>query len=248
MSTNIKKLKFILEKANSKFDRAIAELTAEYAEKLKENNEWKTSTQTIIDDMERDYHLECEFREGDHYVEPPVTSMDYVGAVSENNSARFFGQTLDEELIAINEVQIIYSFKQIEISLKQFLLLLDPSLDLKIVQRWDYLKKEFKKHGITLGTAQDYPAVNDLREVNNALKHSYEISENVKKLHIPQFSGQDYFTHSSLTKFYNYSLIPRASFIIDIALSVGAALNISDAELGSFNPQSLVHTRESSPF
>jgi hypothetical protein len=248
MSTNITKLKFILEKASSKFDRAIAELTAEYAEKLKENNEWKTCTQTIIDGMERDYHLEYEFRAGNHYVEPPVTSMDYVGAVSENNSARFFGQTLDEELIAINEMQIIYSFKQIEISLKQFLLLLDSSLDLKIVQRWDCLKTEFKKHGITLGTAQYYSAVNDLREVNNALKHSYEISENVKKLNITQFSGQDYFTHSSLTEFYDYSLIPRASFIIDVALSVGAVLKISAAELGDFNVQSLVHTREATPF
>ncbi|MEZ9553360.1 hypothetical protein [Vibrio splendidus] len=244
MSMNIEKLKYILEKTNSKFDRAIADLTTEYAEKLKENSKWKASSQKIIDNIERDYHIEREFRESDYYVEPPVTSMDYVGAVSENNSAALFGKILDEELMAINEMKIIYSFKQIEISLKQFLLLLDPSIDFKSVQRWNCLKNEFKKHEIIIGTSQGYPAVNELREVNNALKHSYEIPISVNRLNIIQFSGLSHFTHTSLSGFYNSSLAPRASFIRSIALSVGGALNISDEDLSGLNVQNILKTRD----
>lgn len=244
MCTEIKKLKYILEKSKSPFDRAIVDLIKEYEVKISENEEWKNSTQKIIDDMLRDYSLECEYGPDDVYVEPPLTSMDYIGAISENDSAKFYETILDEELIAIHEMQIIYSFKQIEISLKQFLLLLDPRIDLKSVQRWDAIKNEFKKHNILLGSVAHYSSLNELREVNNALKHSYKISDNVKKLKIKQFNEMEYFTHSSLSEFYKLSLKNRTSFIIQVALLVGNKLNIPNEELNNVNPKSNTYINE----
>lgn len=213
MNREKEKIKFIMDKSDSIFDRAVSDLIQDYGDKFRENKAWKESTQSQIDEMTKSYENECALALEDEYIEPPITSTDYIEAVNENNGAHFFEETWNEELIAIHEMQIIYSFKQIEISLKQFLLLLDSNTELKSVQRWDDLKKAMKQHGVSIGSVYGYSNVNALREVNNALKHSYEISKNVKKLNISQFIGQDYFCPSTLNEFYTSILESREMFL-----------------------------------
>lgn len=213
MDSMKEKIQFIMERSDSVFDRAISDLIRDYGDRFSENKAWKESTQSQIDEMTKSYENECALAGEDEYIEPPITCMDYIEAVHENNGAHFFEEAWNEELMAIHEMQIIYSFKQIEISLKQFLLLLDSNIELKSVQRWDDLKKVLNQKGISIGSVCGYSNVNALREVNNALKHSHKISEKVKILNVRQFVGQDYFCPSTLNEFYTSILESREKFL-----------------------------------
>lgn len=237
MSNKLQQLTYIVDKSQNFFDKATRDLFESYATKLEENNTWKDDTQQQIDSMMEEYFAECEYRGEGTYVEPPVTSMDYIEAVSENNGARFFEKAMNEELLALHEVQLIYSFKQVEISLKQFLLVRDESIELKQVQSWDSLKRALNQNGVAIGSLKSYPAINQLREVNNALKHSHEITENVKKLNIEHFRDEQYFSPHSLSAFYHGVVGARKHFIFEVAYEVGCSLDIPLDQLERFKSE-----------
>ncbi len=234
MSNKLQQLTYIVDKSQNLFDKATRDLFESYAVKLEENKIWKDDTQREIDSMMEEYFAECQYRGEDTYVEPPVTSMDYIEAVSENNGARFFEKAMNEELLALHEVQLIYSFKQVEISLKQFLLVQDEGIELKQVQRWDSLKKVLNQNGVAIGSLKSYSAINQLREVNNALKHSHEITDNVKKLNIEHFRDEQYFSPRSLSAFYHGIVGARKHFISEVAFEVGCSLDIPFDQLEHF--------------
>jgi hypothetical protein len=238
MDDNLNKLKTITAQVDSPLDRALYDILTDYKKKQQENEVWKADTQSIINRMEDEYHLECENRDDDYYVEPPVTSMDYIEAYHENQGAYYVEKSLGEELMALNEMQIIYSFKQIEISLKKFILLLKPEIDLKIVQRWDSLKEEFKRYGVKLGEVKSFTFINQLREVNNALKHSPEVTAAVKKMNIKEFSGLSVFTPESLTNFHSRVPEHKKVFLNSVAYAVGTSLQINSDDLYWFSMDS----------
>lgn len=203
----------ILKKIESPLDRVISDIFDQYESKFEENRKWMTETQARMDDMVSEYHQKCQEADDDVYIEPPVTSMDYIETVYENNGAHYFHESWCEELMAISEVKIIYGFKQIEIALKKILLIFDESIDLKSVQRWDDLKSRFNQIGVKISEVSNYQDVNELRQVNNALKHSHKVTESVKGMSIAEFRGADTFTHESLNRFYNRVYLHRKSFI-----------------------------------
>lgn len=238
MDDNLNKLKEITEQVDSPLDRALSDILIGYERKQQENEIWKADTQLIINKMKDEYHLECKNRGDDYYVEPPDTNIDYIEACYENQGAYYVEKSLDEELMALHEMQIIYSFKQIEISLKKFILLLKPEIDLKRVQRWDSLKAEFKGFAIKLSEAKGYTFINQLREVNNALKHSAKVTDGVKKMNIKEFSGLSLFTPESLAKFHSNVPEHKKVFLNSVAYAVGTSLQINSDDLHWFSMDS----------
>jgi hypothetical protein len=212
-----RKIYDILEKIDSPFDRSISDILNQYEAKFEENKKWMAESQAKIDEMVSEYYQECEEAGEDVYVEPPDTSMDYIEAVYENNGAHYFHESWCEELMAISELKIIYGFKQIEIALKKFLLIFEDGIDLKSVQRWDDLKRHFNQMDVKISEVSNYKEINELRQVNNALKHSHKVTESVKTMSIVEFKDKDYFTHDSLLNFYNRVYCLRDVFIKGVA-------------------------------
>ncbi len=222
MDDIVKKIDFILDKTNSAFDRVMPNLIEEYEKKFDKNIEWRNETKKKIDSMMKAYNENCANAKDDEYIEPPETSMDYIDLAHENNGSYFFEKYWNEELLALHEMQIVYCFKQIEIGLKHFLVILDPDIDPKTIQRWDDLKKELNIRGIRIGSVDGYQAINQLREVNNALKHSLEVSEKVKRLNVVEFENSQHFTYETLGEFYKRVDLESDGFMEEVAELVEA--------------------------
>lgn len=108
---------------------------------------------------------------------------------------------LRDELFALYEMKIIYAFKHLEINIKK---LLSYSYDDKSVNRqfyWNDLKQFLSIKNIDVSKITGYLEVNQLREVNNSLKHSNESSHDSIK-NYPEFKGKLRITYEVLEKFY----------------------------------------------
>jgi hypothetical protein len=233
----------VVDKSESSFDRALLEILVDYKNKINENELWKEETFLLMKSMEKDCDQEFGERGSDCYVEPPVVNMEYYEACYENQGAIFVKDRLTEELLAMYEMQIIYSFKQIEISLKLFVKILEKnsesSIDPVIIKGWDDLKGRLKPFGVRIGIVLGYSSVNQLRMVNNALKHSHKVTEDIKKNKIKEFAGLDYFTPESLDLFHSDFIKHKSVFINNVAYLVGKSMKLSPEELHGFKNNSV---------
>lgn len=107
----------------------------------------------------------------------------------------------EDELFVLFEMKIIYSFKHLEINIKN---LISASYEDKSVNKqfnWRDLIQYLTLRNIDIKTIKAYSEVDQLREVNNALKHSTEIkNDNIKKL--SEFKNNEDITYRELEKFY----------------------------------------------
>lgn len=107
----------------------------------------------------------------------------------------------EDELFVLFEMKIIYSFKHLEINIKN---LISASYEDKSVNKqfnWRDLNQYLTLKNIDIKTINGYAEVDQLREVNNSLKHSTEIkNDNIKK--ITEFKSKEEITYRELEKFY----------------------------------------------
>lgn len=122
---------------------------------------------------------------------------------SDSNDFDYFLDTeyLDDKLLSIIEMRIIYTYKSFEKNLKR-LLKLAFEKEFRDLYKWDDLKHFFKEREINFHNLKNYQQVNDLRKVNNSIKHSFsdEIENKIK--HINEFKDLKYMRHYELEEFY----------------------------------------------
>lgn len=70
------------------------------------------------------------------------------------------------------ELTIIALYKKVEITTKKAIKILYPNIEQKNLYRIDFLKQQLKNHGIDIVTFTNYKAMNELRLLNNCIKHS----------------------------------------------------------------------------
>lgn len=107
---------------------------------------------------------------------------------------------LEEELHAIFEMKIIYAFKHFEISIKQLLAIAYNDFIPK-QQNWDSLIQFLSSKNIDIKALQEYKDVNYLRILNNALKHSGQITDSNLQTE-KEFKGKKDISFIDLEKFY----------------------------------------------
>lgn len=108
---------------------------------------------------------------------------------------------LKDELFALYEIKIIYAYKHLEINLKN---LISKSYNDKSVNKqfnWEKLNQYMLLKNINLKDIEYYNEINDLRELNNVLKHSTELNQDFTK--IDEFKNIKQITYQELEKFYN---------------------------------------------
>lgn len=112
-----------------------------------------------------------------------------------------------DELLALNEVRIIYLFKNIEISLKNLIKTAYPKANVKDLFKWDNMINFFKQKEINVQSIDGFEEVDQLRKVNNSIKHSNDFVGEVTK--IPEFDKTDVDINEQIESFLD-RILPKA--------------------------------------
>ncbi|SHG74770.1 hypothetical protein [Chryseobacterium vrystaatense] len=106
-----------------------------------------------------------------------------------------------EYLTALSEMKIVYMFKTLEINMKTLIKTAYPNVNIKSFYKWENMDSFFNSNSIKVSDIQGYQEAIDLKKVNNCIKHTELISDDVKK--ISEFTSLDYFDSSSITTFHD---------------------------------------------
>lgn len=126
---------------------------------------------------------------------------------------------IQDELSTLFEMKIIYAFKHLEIEIKN---LISASLNDKSIgkySKWDNLIQYLKSKNIDIKEVKDYREVNQLRTVNNSLKHSNDQIDNSLK-GIEEFKEIEYANYETLQKFYNRVKESSNSFLSSLSSAI----------------------------
>jgi len=102
--------------------------------------------------------------------------------------------------VALAEMKVIYLFKSLEINMKNLIRTAYPNISTKGLYKWDNMVSYFKSIDIEISLITGYLEATELRKVNNCIKHSDLISEEVKK--IREFDSLSEFDSDCLILFY----------------------------------------------
>lgn len=107
---------------------------------------------------------------------------------------------LEDKLLALIEMNIVYVYKDFEINLKK-LISASYGINTKEFYKWDNIINFLKSKNIKYNELAGYEEINQLRMVNNSIKHSTSvIDEKVRK--IPEFVDLKYMRHYELIAFF----------------------------------------------
>jgi hypothetical protein len=109
---------------------------------------------------------------------------------------------LEDELFALFEMKVIYAFKHLEINIKQLLLAAYQENYINRQFKWDTIVSYLNSKNINAKELNDYNNINELRNVNNSLKHSDRVIDQSIK-NIPEFKDKETLHYSDLEAFYN---------------------------------------------
>ena len=109
---------------------------------------------------------------------------------------------LGKELYAISEMKIIYGYKHFEIHLKWLLKASYPSeINQKELFRWENVENFLNSKKINPKEITNYAEIRDLRNLNNAIKHSFNLLDNKTK-NIKEFQNKKQLNYKNLLSFY----------------------------------------------
>ncbi|WP_139137196.1 hypothetical protein [Vibrio splendidus] len=106
-----------------------------------------------------------------------------------------------EQLYCFSEMKIIHLFKAYEVTMKRIVKTAYPTANERDFFNWEKLITFSRVRGVALKKLEGFDEVNQLRVVNNNIKHSAGVSSEVIR-HVPFFSESRYFTLESLNEFY----------------------------------------------
>ena len=105
-----------------------------------------------------------------------------------------------EEILALEELKIIYAYKNFEISIKMLLKSSYPDTVTTNLYQWKNLIQFFNAKGVDITQFDHFVPLNELRIVNNYCKHATELAGEIKS--IPEFRNQSLVSHILLHRFY----------------------------------------------
>jgi len=119
-----------------------------------------------------------------------------------------------EHLNALAEMKIVYMFKTLEINIKTLIKTAYPNVNTKSFYQWDSMVSFFNSKNIKVSDIQFYQEVIDLKKVNNSIKHTNLISDEIKR--ISEFNSLEYFDSNSIAIFHNRIKEPIKNFFKEL--------------------------------
>lgn len=123
---------------------------------------------------------------------------------------------IENELNSLSEMKIIYSFKHFETHLKLLLKGSYPKTDKSNLYKWDNLVGFLKTKKIKIKEIKNHKEINELRNLNNTIKHSNNILTNETK-NILEFKGKEKITYRDILNFYERVKNSLGVFISDLS-------------------------------
>jgi hypothetical protein len=214
-----KKITEILNHSINKFDRPVNELIKE----LKNERDMQYVDFNYWEDLE--VSNPDKYNQIDEIANQTGHSLD-IQKREDIESAMF----IEDELFALIEMKIIYAFKHLEINIKK--MIRHYYIELPTSKpKWHELERFFKRQNISLNKIQGFQEVDELRLVNNSLKHSHDnIDQSIMK--IKEFNNGSVQNFETLDEFYNR--------IEDFpALFFASLMEIIEKETSNFNQKKL---------
>lgn len=207
---------YFLDK-NNLFDPAIDKLITDI----------KTQMETISDEMEGWDSIKED--DPERYAELE-DQMDQSGTsiLEQQRDATMDMIYLQDQLIALMEMKIVYAVKSLEINISR--LLRAAFYTNQRFHQWTVVVEFMKGKGIQVNKLDGYTEINQLRSVNNAIKHSGEVDESTKN--IPEFERWKVFSSRSLGDFYERISRYPSIFLKSLIAAIHSELYVfSDSKL-----------------
>jgi hypothetical protein len=216
-----KELQHIINSGNDKWfflavDPKIEDLLKQINEnktKLSDLNDKKKGTIEYIDS----YGYECEVACTEDLEIAVLESELWV----ENDINEF-------QLLSIAFMKIIYLYMNFEMSLKKIISHSFESCNMRELYKWENFKSFSNSIDIDPSSIKKFNHINQLRIVNNNIKHSSMIEELTKKQDIKEFKNKDYFDFQSLHAFYLRIIDAPNAFLEDFANKIICNLYVYD--------------------
>ncbi|MEO9503282.1 hypothetical protein [Nonlabens ulvanivorans] len=208
-----KKVAEILHHSINSFDRPVNELIRD----LKIELEDQYANHNYL------YDLEVSDPEKYHQIEDIANQS---GHLLVNQKSEF----IEDELFALLEMKIIYAFKHLEINIKKMIRHFYQELP-NTKPKWHEIERFFKSQNITLNRIQGFKEVDELRLVNNSLKHSDE-SIDKSIMNIKEFENGSIQSTESLEEFYE-----RIEHSPDLFFT--SLMEMIENETSNFNPKKI---------
>lgn len=218
------KIRSISNNLSNSFDNAFTMASATLLEGLNEAESRKDilteQTNQILSEIENSTPEQFEI---EHFDFEPSEKEQTI--FEELGESEWLIESNKDSLLSLSEMRVIFLFKTIENAIKEILVIAFPKIQKKSLYRWDVMVNFLKSNDVELGKLEGYDTANQLRIVNNNIKHSSNIAEETKK--ILYWKHETNFTYKNINTFYNNI----HKLIIKFMKDLGEAIVIAVYEL-----------------
>lgn len=141
------------------------------------------------------------------------------------HSYYFESEFLEEQILAIVEMKVVYLYRNFEIELKK-LIKAAYVVNVKDFYKWEAVIDFLKSKNIPIKEIEGYNEVNQLREINNVIKHTIDLKDKNIKIH--EFKDLVFMRHNELMEFYNRVEDFPYKFIVSLADKIYLDLYVFD--------------------
>ena len=228
------KIRSISNNLSNSFDIAFTTASATLQKKLNEAESRKniltSQTNQILSEIENSSPEPFEIENLD--FEPSEKEQALFEKLGESE---WLIESNKNSLLSLAEMRVIFLFKTIENAIKEILFIAFPKTQKESLYKWYVMMNLLKNNGVELGKLEGYDAVNQLRIVNNNIKHSSNIAEKTKK--IPYWKHETNFTYKNIDTFYN----SIHKLIIKFMKDLGEAIVIAVYEISNEKLEEMSH-------
>lgn len=182
------------------FEDAVYPRAAELGQEIEKlQNKLNVLNEALTGEMVDEYgnQLDSNYQQGGRPSDHDLEIYDEIGGLY------YELQILEEQLLSIESMKLVYLYKNFEILLKDIIVEAFPNVNKRDLFQWENVKSFLNSNGILFGSIQGYSIVNELRIINNNIKHSSEIDDLTKKQNILEFQNKEYFDSNSIVSFYS---------------------------------------------
>ncbi|CAI2768190.1 hypothetical protein [Flavobacterium collinsii] len=108
---------------------------------------------------------------------------------------------IEQELKAISEMKVLYAYKHFENKLK-FLLSAAYGASKSKMFKWEFVIEFLKEKNIDIKNINCYAEINELRNLNNCIKHSDDIRNDSRVMPIKEFKNKRFILYRDILAFY----------------------------------------------
>jgi hypothetical protein len=180
----------------------------------------KLGLQTFFLDVENNFHDRIS-DEAIQIYEGKIKAAQIKDRKDEYDSGDYSGATMEvffmeQELKAISEMKIIYAYKHFENKLK-FLLSAAYGISKSKMFKWEFITEFLKEKNIDIKKVKCYSDINELRNLNNNLKHSDDITNDTRISIIKEFKKKSFIEYEDILTFYKRIENAPSTFIYSLS-------------------------------